>query len=112
MNVPKFSTFQLSAVGLLSVALSACTPPTTPVGTPVTSLADNGPGSLRELLASARPSDTLRFTATGTVTLSKPLQVNQNVTVIADEVVLDAAGKGRAIEVASGGTLTDRKSVV
>lgn len=106
MNAPKFSAFHLSAVVLLSAAMTACNQQATPVGTPVTSLADSGPGSLRELLASARPSDTLRFTAAGTVTLSAPLQVSQNVTVIADGVIFDAAGKGRAIEVASGGTLT------
>ena len=106
MNVPKCSPFQLSAVLLLTAVLTACTQATVPVGTPVTSLSDNGPGSLRDLLAAAQPGDTLRFQTTGTVKLAGPLSLNKNVTVLADGVTFDAGGTGRALEVPAGATVT------
>ncbi|WP_425146577.1 beta strand repeat-containing protein [Deinococcus sp.] len=87
---------RLSALGLaLSLGLlSACGQgEPAPVGIPVTSTADSGAGSLRELLAAAAPGDTLRFTAGGTLTLSSPLTLSKNVTLIADGVTVDTAGK-------------------
>jgi len=55
---------------LLSVAMTACNRVATPIGTPITSLADSGPGTLRDLLATAQPGDTLRFQMPGTVNLA------------------------------------------
>lgn len=96
----------------LGLLLAACSPTALP-GTPVTSLADSGPGSLRDTLAGARDGDTLRFTTTGTVPLTSPLMIDKDVTVILDGVVLDAGGNSRVLEVAAdadatvqGGTLT------
>ena len=86
----------LTALGLaLSLSLlSACGQgEQVVIGTPVTSLSDSGAGSLRELLAAAAPGDTLRFTAGGTLTLSTPLTLSKNVTLIADGVTVDTAGK-------------------
>ena len=40
----------------------------------VTNLADNGPGSLRQLIADASPDDTLDFAVTGTPLGGKPSQ--------------------------------------
>ncbi|GGL82877.1 hypothetical protein GCM10010840_20790 [Deinococcus aerolatus] len=74
------------------------------VGTPVTSLADSGPGTLRELLSSAGAGDTLRLDA-GTITLAGPLKVTRSVTLNLGSGVIDAAGKGRALELPSGVTV-------
>lgn len=90
----------------LSLLLVACGGGNRPTGTPVTSLADSGPGSLREVLAAAKDGDTLRFTAAGAVALASPITVDKDVTILAGGVTLDAAGKGRALEVAAGGEVT------
>ena len=108
MNARKFAPFHLSAMALLSVAMTACTQPAMPVGTPITNLADSGPGSLRDLLATAQPGDTLRFQTPGTVKLAGPLSLSKDVTVLADGVTFDAGGTGRALEVAAGATVTLR----
>ena len=96
------------ALLLLTLTLAACggggTP--TPVGTPVTSLADSGAGSLRDTLAAAKSGDTLRLTGTGTLTVASPLTIDRDVTIIATGVTIDAAGKGRAVDVAKGATVT------
>src|SRR5881394_2750411 len=48
----------------------------------VTSTADNGPGSLREAIASAAPGDTLTFAVTGAITLtSGELLITTNLTI-------------------------------
>ncbi|MFC3834008.1 MULTISPECIES: beta strand repeat-containing protein [Deinococcus] len=96
----------------LTLLLAACGGPTTPPGTPVTALTDSGPGSLREALSAAAPGDTLRLTQTGTVTLQSPLVIDKNVTIVATGVTVDAAGKGRAMEVANGATVTMRGGTV
>jgi parallel beta-helix repeat protein len=45
----------------------------------VTSLADSGPGSLRQVMADASPGDTITFAVTGTITLtSGPLPIADN----------------------------------
>jgi hypothetical protein len=93
----------------LSLLLAACggggtvNPP--PTGTPVISLADSGPGTLRELLDSAVAGDTLRLDS-GTITLAGPLKVTKSVTLNLGRGVINANGKGRALEVASGVTVT------
>ena len=61
----------------LSLLLAACGGGGGVVGTPVTSTADSGPGSLREVLAAAKDGDTLRFTTSGTVSLASPVTVNK-----------------------------------
>ncbi|MFN4252284.1 beta strand repeat-containing protein [Deinococcus sp.] len=104
MTAPKHTP----ALLLLTLTLAACggggTP--TPIGTPVTSLADSGAGSLRDTLAAAKSGDTLRLTGTGTLTLASPLSIDKNVTIIATGVTIDAAGKGRALDIAKGATVT------
>jgi hypothetical protein len=107
MTAPKHTP----ALILLTLTLAACgggggTPE--PIGTPVTSLADSGAGSLRDTLAAAKSGDTLRLTGTGTgtLTLASPLTIDKNVTIIATGVIIDAAGKGRALDVAKGATVT------
>ncbi|GGS35979.1 beta strand repeat-containing protein [Deinococcus knuensis] len=101
---------RMPALLLLTLTLAACggggTGTPTPVGTPVTSLADSGAGSLRDTLAAAKSGDTLRLTGTGTLTLASPLSIDKNVTIIATGVTIDAAGKGRALDIAKGATVT------
>lgn len=94
------------AVVSLTLLLAACGGTVNPplVGTPVTSTADSGVGSLRDLLGSAKDGDTLRL-ASGTVTLTGPLKVTKSVTLDLGSSVIDAAGKGRALEIPSGVTV-------
>ncbi|WP_119674005.1 beta strand repeat-containing protein [Deinococcus sp. RM] len=105
MTAPKHTP----ALILLTLTLAACgggggTPE--PIGTPVTSLADSGAGSLRDTLAAAKSGDTLRLTGTGTLTLASPLSIDRDVTIIATGVTIDAAGKGRALDIAKSATVT------
>ncbi|MCD0169222.1 hypothetical protein [Deinococcus sp. 23YEL01] len=101
---------RMPALILLTLTLAACggggTGTPTPVGTPVTNLADSGAGSLRDTLAAAKSGDTLRLTSTGTLTLASPLTIDRDVTIIATGVTIDAAGKGRALDVAKGAAVT------
>ncbi|MEF2278922.1 hypothetical protein V3W47_11490 [Deinococcus sp. YIM 134068] len=97
-------TLTLSAVSL-ALLLAGCGGGGT-AGTPVSSLADSGPGSLREVLAAAQDGDTLRFTAQGTVALTSALTVGKDVTLLTGGVTLDAGGTGRVLEVAGGATVT------
>ena len=101
---------RMPALILLTLTLAACggggTGTPTPVGTPVTSLADSGAGSLRDTLAAAKSGDTLRLIGSGTLTLASPLTIDRDVTIIATGVTIDAAGKGRALNVAKGATVT------
>ncbi|GHF40023.1 hypothetical protein HNQ07_001659 [Deinococcus metalli] len=109
MNAHVIRRHTAAPLTLLSLALSlaACGGGTaTPPGTPVTTLSDSGAGSLREAIGAVAAGDTLRLTQGGTLTLQSPLVIDKNVTVIASGVTIDAAGKGRALEVASGATVT------
>ncbi|PNY80653.1 beta strand repeat-containing protein [Deinococcus koreensis] len=90
----------------LALSLAACGGGGPPPGTPVGSLADSGAGSLREAIASASAGATLRLTQSGTLSLNSPLSIDKNLTIIATGVTLDAAGKGRALEVGSGANVT------
>lgn len=100
------------ALTLAACTLASCGPDPLP-GTPVTSLTDSGAGSLREAIASAAAGDTLWMATAGTVTLSSPITVSKDLTILADGVTLDAGGLGRVLEVPAdvtvtvkGGTLT------
>ena len=55
----------------------------------VTSLADNGPGTLRDVIAAAAPGDTISFTVAGAITLTNgELVINKDLTI---------AGPGSAV---------------
>lgn len=96
--------FALSLTLGLLTACGSADPPL--IGTPVGSLADSGPGSLRAALADAAAGDTLRLTQTGTLTLQTPLSPAKNVTILAEGVTVQAPTTGRALEVPAGVTLT------
>lgn len=74
--------------------------------TKVTTLSDSGAGSLRQAIAEAKAGDTLKFTTSGNVTLDSPIITDKNLTIEAEGVILDAAGKGRVLEVPAGVTVT------
>ena len=90
----------------LLLALSSCGTGEDLAGTPIGSLADSGAGSLRQAVADAKAGDTLRLTSAGTLTLASPIVTDKNLTIIAAGVTLDAAGKGRVLEVPAGVTVT------
>ena len=91
-------------LGLLLAACDGGSPVDT--STPVTALTDSGAGSLRQAIADAKAGDTLKFTSTGTVSLDAPITTDKNLTIIATGVTIDAAGKGRVLEVPAGVTVT------
>ena len=98
--------FMLPAL-TLTLLLAACdggSPVDT--STPVTALTDSGAGSLRQAIADAKAGDTLKFTSRGTVSLDAPITTDKNLTIIATGVTIDAAGKGRVLEVPAGVTVT------
>jgi hypothetical protein len=64
-----------TAAGPLTFTITA--PPTV-----VTSLADSGPGSLRQIVADALPGSTITFSVSGTITLtSGVIGINKNLTI-------------------------------
>jgi len=70
----------------------------------VTSLADSGPGSLRNSIASAAPGDTINFGVTGTITLtSGELLIAKNLTIsgpgASNLVVIDGGSNSRVFEI-------------
>ena len=66
-------------------------------GDPVTSLADSGPGSLREALSCASFGDTITFDIDGTIVLTSEIEILQGVTINADgrDILLDGNGTNR-----------------
>ena len=122
-----FSAFgaSLDRSKVLSLTFRAPVRPNTPTlidqvglacgqATQVTSIADGGPGSLRQAVASVCPGGTVTLDASlsgETVRLASPLTVNGSVTIdgtSAPGVTLSAGGQSRVIEVAKGATVTIR----
>ena len=99
------SSLRFAALAFLTVTLAACGSGEVMIGTPITSTADSGPGSLRDLLGGAKDGDTLTL-ASGTITLAGPLKVSKSVALDLGNGVIDAAGKGRALEILSGVAVT------
>jgi hypothetical protein len=92
-------SFRVLAVLLMQSALCARASLLT-----VTSLADAGPGSLRDRVASSNPGDTIQFGVTGTINLSSAININHTVEVRgpgAAALIVDANHVDRAF-VASG----------
>ena len=75
----------------------------------VTSLADSGPGSLRDSIASATSGDTINFGVTGTITLtSGELLIGKNLTISgpgASSVAISANNLSRVFEIGSAFTV-------
>lgn len=74
----------------------------------VTSIGDTGPGSLRELIATASDLDTIEFTIQGPIFLQSNILVNTSVFLIGQEagdVVLSSSGSNRIFDVANDITL-------
>ncbi|MBW4438172.1 MAG: hypothetical protein KME04_13615 [Pleurocapsa minor GSE-CHR-MK-17-07R] len=63
----------------------------------VTSLADSGPGTLRDIMAAAPPDSTITFGVTGTIAVSSPLSIEKNVS-------FDGPGAGSLTISGGGGT--------
>jgi hypothetical protein len=72
----------------------------------VTSLADSGPGTLRQAIADAAPGDTIDFAVTGTITLtSGQLTITNNLNIIGPgqtSLTVNGNNSSRAFSVANG----------
>jgi len=76
----KMFTHSAKRLGLCALILGAGTGAA--ATNTVTNLADNGPGTLRQLIADASPGDTIDFAVTGTITLtSGELVIHTNLTI-------------------------------
>ena len=76
---------------------------------PVTSLADSGPGSLRDAIAAANSGDTLNVTATGTITLASTLTIGTNLTISgpgASSLAIDGGNAFQVFFINNGTTVT------
>jgi hypothetical protein len=96
-------------VSLLAAAIFSAVPAFAATIT-VTSLADSGPGSLRDSIASASPGDTINFGVTGTITLtSGELLISKNLTIsgpgTTNSVAIDGGSNSRVFEIAIGTTV-------
>ncbi len=81
----------------------------------VTSLADFGTGTLREVISNVDPGDTVEFAPglTGTITVSSPLFVNRAVTIDGgNRITLDGNDTSRVIQVSASGLLHLRGTTV
>jgi predicted outer membrane repeat protein len=74
-----------TAAGPLTFTVTA--PPTV-----VTSLADSGPGSLRQVVTDALPGSTITFGVTGTITLTSGIGINKNLTINGPGAALTLSG--------------------
>lgn len=75
---------------------------------PISSLADSGPGTLRQAMADANPGDTLQFTQAGVVRLDSQIWVMDTVTVLglgAGQSEINGQDSTRLFEVEDGGAL-------
>ncbi len=73
----------------------------------VTSLADNGPGSLRQAIAGAVAGDTINFAVAGTIPLQSQLAINKSLFIAgpgATDLTLSGQGTVRVLAI-SGGTV-------
>ena len=73
----------------------------------VTNLNDNGPGSLRQAIADAAPSDTINFSVTGTIALtSGELNIDKDLAIVGpgvNELSISGGNNSRVINVYSWG---------
>ncbi|GGL11394.1 ABC transporter substrate-binding protein [Deinococcus radiotolerans] len=104
MNFSHLLPWSVLTAGLLLASCGGGTPPVAAVRT----LTDSGPGSLRAVLATAPAGATIQVDTPGTLTLSSPLTVQGDVTIVAPGVVLDGAGGGRVLQVTPGAHVTVR----
>src|SRR5215471_17464938 len=80
MKIPVFHPKALLYLSLITLAISASVPAHAATLT-VTNLADSGPGTLRERIASAAAGDTINFGVVGKITLASELTISQNLTI-------------------------------
>jgi hypothetical protein len=66
---------------LVAATTALATSSTTAAILTVTSLADNGPGTLRNQIAASGPGDIIQFAVNGTITLGSAITINQSVAV-------------------------------
>src|SRR5208337_296807 len=76
----------------------------------VTNLKDNGPGSLRQAIASAEPGNTVSFAVTGTITLTNgELLITNDLSILGPGAALltisDGTGSNRVLEVGTNASV-------
>ncbi len=95
ITVPLLCLLPLLAVMALLGTLHTPTTNAAPDGVQiVTTLADDGAGSLRQAIADATAGDTVEFSVSGTIVLATELVIDKDLTINGGGVINDGAGGG------------------
>ncbi len=74
----------------------------------VLNVANSGPGSFRDVVATARPGDTVSFAVSGTIALSQPVSVQQSIDIVGpgpESLVLSGNSENRVLGIGQGATV-------
>src|SRR6267378_1235743 len=101
----KFKYSKACAFLTMTVALAAVSPRAFCTTLTVTSLADSGPGTLRDRIAAALPGDTIQIGLSGTITLNSELVLSKNLRIkgsTADSLRISGNNHSRVFNITSG----------
>jgi hypothetical protein len=101
----KFKYSKASAFLTATLALAAVAPQAFSATLTVTSLADSGAGTLRNLIAAALPGDTIQFGLSGTITLNSELVISKDLRVnglTANSLRISGNNHSRVFKITSG----------
>ncbi len=102
----RFFLSVIFAGGIFSLSLHAAT---------VSTLADSGPGSLRQALINAMPGETIDFSVTGTINLNSRLLVDQPVTITGpgmNQLSINGQNNHRVMEITANPVIIEDLAII